>query len=200
MIDNQVIHQIAAIDDAFEPLISKFPNYPLIKSEIPINSPFVSLVETIISQQLSGKAAQTIANRLREKIQLSPKEISAADTNLLRSVGLSGAKVRTIHELAGTVLAGLDLDDLSNKSATEIRSQLIAIWGIGNWTVDMFLMFDLYEPDIWPINDLGVQKGWQLLHGLAERPTPAELLTAGEKFAGFRSPVAWYCWRALEVN
>ncbi|MGA1329175.1 MAG: DNA-3-methyladenine glycosylase family protein, partial [Candidatus Nanopelagicales bacterium] len=143
MIDNQVIRQIAAIDDAFEPLISKFPNYPLIKSEIPINSPFVSLVETVISQQLSGKAAQTITNRLREKIELSPKEISAADTNLLRSVGLSGAKAKTIQELAGAVLAGLDLDELSNRSAIEIRSQLIAIWGIGNWTVDMFLMFDL---------------------------------------------------------
>lgn len=200
MIDNQVIRQIAAIDDAFEPLISKFPDYPLIKSEMPINSPFVSLVETIIGQQLSGKAAQTIANRLREKIELSPKEISAVDINLLRSVGLSGAKARTIQELAGAVLAGMDLDELSNESATEIRSKLITIWGIGNWTVDMFLMFDLREPDIWPINDLGIQKGWQLLHGLADRPTPTELLTVGEKFAGFRSPVAWYCWRALDVN
>lgn len=145
MIDKQIIQQIAAIDAAFAPLIPRFPNYPLIKSEIKMRSPFISLVETIISQQLSGKAAQTIANRLREKVELTPAELASADTNLLRSVGLSGAKTKTIQELAAAVLSGLDLDELAQNSATEIRSTLINIWGIGNWTVDMFLMFDLHE-------------------------------------------------------
>ncbi len=194
-----MIDQICKIDSAFEPLVSAFPQYPLIDSAESERNFFRSLVLTIIGQQLSGKAAQTIATRLENLISLTPTDLLVTDIDQLRAVGLSGAKAKAILALSEQVEAGLDLNQLGQQPPDEIRASLIQIWGIGNWTVDMFLMFNLRHPDIWPVADLGVQKGWQLLHSLTSRPTPAELTHYGEPFLGIRSAVAWYCWRALEL-
>ena len=194
-----MIKQIVKLDSSFSVLAERFPSYPLVGTLKKTDSPFESLVRTIIGQQLSGKAAQTIADRLREHLEIAPSALHAATASELRSIGLSSAKARSIQELATCVVNGLDLLKLVDQPAAEIRTVLTQIWGIGNWTVDMFLMFDLHQPDIWPINDLGVQKGWQRLHDQPERPTPQELQNLGERFLGIRSAVAWYCWRALEV-
>lgn len=199
MIQPDVIYQICKIDAAFEPLVAAFPDYPLIDSGKNEQDFFKSLVLTIIGQQLSGKAAKTISNRLSELVSITPTDLLATDPDQLRTVGLSGAKAKSILALSEQLSAGLNLNQLVQQHPDEIREKLIQIWGIGNWTIDMFLMFDLYHPDIWPVNDLGVQKGWQRLHGLSARPTPAELGQYGEKFLGLRSAVAWYCWRALEL-
>lgn len=199
MIAPDIIQKICQIDPAFNAVALKFPNYPLIQSTRPSENSFESLVLTIISQQLSGKAANTIADRLRNLVPITPTTLLATDLALLKSVGLSGAKAKSILALSEQVTAGLDLAELTKQHPDQIRDRLIQIWGVGNWTVDMFLMFDLRQPDIWPINDLGVQKGWQLLHELPERPTPAALSQFGEPFLGIRSAVAWYCWRALEL-
>lgn len=194
-----MINQICKIDAAFKPLAKAFPNYPLIDTKTQEHDFFKSLVLTIIGQQLSGKAAKTISNRLADLVKLTPTDLLATNADQLRTVGLSGAKAKSILALSEQVTAGLDLNQLVQQHPDEIREKLLRIWGIGNWTIDMFLMFDLYHPDIWPVNDLGVQKGWQRLHGLSVRPTPIELGQHGEKFLGIRSAVAWYCWRALEL-
>lgn len=199
MISGNVIKQIVKLDSSFSVLAERFPSYPLVGTPKNTDSPFESLVRTIIGQQLSGKAVQTIADRLREHLEIAPSALHAATASELRSIGLSSAKARSIQELATRVVDGLDLLKLVDQPEAEIRTVLTQIWGIGNWTVDMFLMFDLHQPDIWPINDLGVQKGWQRLHDQPERPTPQELQNLGERFLGIRSAVAWYCWRALEV-
>lgn len=199
MINGAVIKQIVELDSSFSVLAERFPSYPLVGTPKKMASPFESLVRTIIGQQLSGKAAQTIADRLKEHLEIVPSALHAANFSELRSIGLSSAKARSIQELATRVVDGLDLLKLVDQPEAEIRTVLTQIWGIGNWTVDMFLMFDLHQPDIWPINDLGVQKGWQRLHDQPERPTPQELQNLGERFLGIRSAVAWYCWRALEV-
>lgn len=199
MITTDVIKRIVQLDEAFATVAEKFPTYPLVGTPKSSTSAFESLVRTIIGQQLSGAAAQTIAVRLRAQLEVRPDVLHAADITELKSIGLSTAKAKSIQELAGQVINGLDLNKLVAQPEPEIRSVLTQIWGIGNWTVDMFLMFDLHQPDIWPINDLGVQKGWQQLHEQSDRPTPQELLAVGEKFLGIRSAVAWYCWRALEL-
>ena len=199
MITSDVIQRICQIDPAFNSVALKFPNYPLIESTRRSENSFESLVLTIVSQQLSGKAATTITDRLRNLVPITPTTLLATDFAQLKSVGLSGAKAKSILALSEQVTAGLDLAELTIQHPDQIRNRLIQIWGVGNWTVDMFLMFDLRQPDIWPINDLGVQKGWQVLHELPERPTPTTLSQFGEPFLGIRSAVAWYCWRALEL-
>lgn len=199
MIQKDVIKLICQIDPAFKVLLEKFPIYPL--TGLPAEfDPFESLVETIIRQQLSGKAAQTIIGRVKQSIAINPEFISKIDVEQLRKFGLSQAKAKTIKELAAALLGGLDLSEINQLDEIPIRGSLTQIWGIGNWTVDMFLMFELRHPDVWPVNDLGVQKGWQKLHNLPTRPTPNNLLTSGDNFPGIRSAVAWYCWRALEES
>lgn len=199
MIQKDVIKLICQFDPAFKVLSNQFPIYPLTGPPAEFD-PFDSLVETIIRQQLSGKAAQTIIYRVKQSIAINPEVINKIDIEHLRKFGLSQAKAKTIKELAAAILSGLDLSEIDHLDEMQIRGSLTQIWGIGNWTVDMFLMFELKHPDIWPVNDLGVQKGWQKLHNLPTRPTPNELLTLGEIFSGIRSAVAWYCWRALEES
>lgn len=198
MISARVIDQICDLDSAFSILKDKFPNYPLVGKPADID-PFETLVETIISQQLSGKAAQTIISRVKSKTSLSVSAVLDVPESKLREAGLSGAKIKSVKCLASRISSGMDLAKVIELPENEIREQLIDIWGIGNWTVDMFLMFRLHHPDVWPINDLGVQKGWQILHQLPNKPSPDELKVLGEKFSPIRSAVAWYCWRALEI-
>jgi DNA-3-methyladenine glycosylase II len=191
---------ILNIDPAFESVILKYPVFPLVNISINPQNSFVDLVRTVIGQQLSGKAAQTISDRLAALVEIAPQPIFEAEFDLLKSAGLSAAKTRSIKELSQAVLeTNLDLAKLHNQPDAVIREQLTQIWGIGNWTVDMFLMFQLGRPDIWPINDLGVQKGWQLIHSDADRPTAAQMQAHGAPFEPYRSAVAWYCWRALEL-
>jgi DNA-3-methyladenine glycosylase II len=191
---------ILGIDSAFEPVISKFPIFPLVDISINKQGSFVDLVRIVIGQQLSGKAAQSISERLAALVEISPESIFEAEFDLLRSAGLSAAKTRSIKELSQAVMeANLDLAQLPQLPDALIRAQLTQIWGIGNWTVDMFLMFQLGRADIWPVNDLGVRKGWQLIHGDLNRPTAAQLQAFGEPFVPNRSAIAWYCWRALEL-
>lgn len=199
MTSSKIVSNLISIDPAFISVTTKFPDYPLLNPPEPNLDIFKSLVKTIVGQQLSGKAAATINSRLELQFQLTPQALSKASVADLKSVGISAAKARSIKELSEQINSGLvDLTELPKLSEVEIRSQLLKIWGIGNWTVDMFLMFDLRQPDIWPINDLGVQKGWQVLHELSFRPNPKQLAKAGDALVGMRSAAAWYCWRALD--
>lgn len=155
---------------------------------------YATLVSSIVGQQLSGKAAETIWKRLEQRFAIEPSALAAAHPDDLRSLGLSRAKVSFIHDLSRFALGG-GLEGLEHQSDQEIIAHLTQVRGIGVWTVQMFLMFGLRRPDVWPILDLGVRKGLEQLYGVSDK---AGLEALGERFRPFRSHAAWYMWRVLE--
>ena len=167
--------------------------------------PFDALAESIAYQQLSGKAAATIFGRVRglypKTKWLDPAKILATPDDALRSAGLSRAKTAAIKDLAaktidGTVPSGHALLRMSDD---EIIARLTQVRGIGRWTVEMLLLFDLGRPDVWPVDDYGVRKGFAKTFGRRKLPTPKQLIKSGEKWRPYRSVAAWYFWRALEA-
>ena len=166
--------------------------------------PFDALAESIAYQQLSGKAAATIFGRVRalypKKKWLDPEQLLATPDEILRAAGLSRAKTAALKDLAaktidGTVPTGRALIRMSDD---EIITRLTAVRGIGRWTVEMLLLFDLGRPDVWPVDDYGVQKGFAKTFGRRKLPTPKQLMKFGEKWRPYRSVAAWYFWRALD--
>ncbi len=166
--------------------------------------PFDALAESIAYQQLSGKAAATIFGRVRalypKQKWLDPEQLLATPDETLRAAGLSRAKTAALKDLAaktidGTVPAGRALIRMSDD---EIVARLTAVRGIGRWTVEMLLLFDLGRPDVWPVDDYGVRKGFAKTFRRRQLPTPKELMKFGEKWRPYRSMAAWYFWRALD--
>lgn len=191
--------KICEIDEKFEDVVSNNPLCTIGRS--PSNeSNYQSLVSAVVSQQLSGKAASTIHGRLQELVggEITPKKIALQSVENLRAVGLSGAKTKTILGLTDSVNSGLPIEELPDFEDAEILRLLTQIWGIGEWTVHMFMIFQIGHLDIWPTGDLGVRKGWELIHNSRKELTPKELEIKGEKLRPYRSVVAWYCWRALD--
>jgi DNA-3-methyladenine glycosylase II len=167
--------------------------------------PFDALAESIAYQQLSGKAAATIFGRVRalypKRKWLDPEQLLATPDETLRAAGLSRAKTAALKDLAaktidGTVPAGRALFRMSDD---EIITRLTAVRGIGRWTVEMLLLFDLGRPDVWPVDDYGVRKGFAKTFGRRKLPTPKQLMKFGEKWRPYRSVAAWYFWRALDI-
>ena len=191
--------QIVKIDLAFKEIVeaSDLCNINLKK---PTRSHYDTLVTSIISQQLSVKAANTIRQRLDELSGgIDAKLISGLSDYELRSIGISSAKVRAINELTRATLDGsIEFKKFSKLSNEQISSELTAIWGIGRWTVEMFLMFHLGRLDLWPVGDLAMRRGWEKIHRLRKEIEPKKLDLIGKKFEGIQSVVAWYCWRAIE--
>ena len=113
---------------------------------------------------------------------------------------MSGAKTASVLDLAQRVAEGsLDLDHIGRRPDAEVLAQLTAVRGIGPWTAEMFLIFDLHRLDVWPVGDLGVRKGFAAAYGLPGLPAPNELVALGEPLRPYRSLAAWYCWRAAET-
>ena len=168
---------------------------------------FGSLCRSITFQQLAGKAAATIFGRFvalatggGEPIDLTPEGVLACSEESLRAAGLSAAKTRSIRALAERAASGeLPLDDVESVGDEELIERLSAVPGIGRWTAEMFLIFQLGRLDVWPVGDLGVRKGYANGWGLAEAPTPKELAVYGDAFRPYRSVAAWYCWRAVDT-
>ncbi|PYK14040.1 MAG: DNA-3-methyladenine glycosylase 2 family protein [Verrucomicrobia bacterium] len=167
--------------------------------------PFDALAESIAYQQLSGKAAATIFGRVRalypKRKWLDPEQLLATPDETLRAAGLSRAKTAALKDLAaktidGTVPAGRALIRMTDD---EIIARLTAVRGIGRWTVEMLLLFDLGRPDVWPVDDYGVRKGFAKTFGRRKLPTPKQLMKFGEKWRPYRSAAAWYFWRALDA-
>jgi len=165
-------------------------------------SHFESLLESVISQQLAVKAADTIHARVVKLAggKISPAKVLQINETAMREAGVSGAKFKTIQGLADAVQSKqININKLHEiESDQAIFDQLTSLWGIGPWTVDMFMMFQLGRLDIWPTGDLGVRRGYEKIYKLKEEITPKELDKKGDKFKPYRSIVAWYCWRALE--
>ena len=165
-------------------------------------TPFESLARSITFQQLSGKAAGTIYGRFEAAVGGVPTPEAVLSTPLedLRGAGLSAAKAASIIDLAEKVVDGtLPLDDVQKLGDEDLISRLVIVRGIGRWTAEMFLIFQLRRLDVWPIDDLGVRKGYGMAWGLAGMPKPKELAEMGEPLRPYRSVAAWYCWRASDA-
>jgi DNA-3-methyladenine glycosylase II len=196
----RITAEISAIDKRFAKVISESPLCTIGNSLSP-ESNFQSLVSSVISQQLAVKAAETIHGRLNQlaKGQITPVRIAKLSDAALREIGVSGAKAKTIQGLAQASLTGsVPIENLHELSDEEVFTGLTSLWGIGPWTVDMFMMFQLHRLDIWPTGDLGVRRGWESIHKLTDQIEPKALDAKGEKFRPYRSVVAWYCWRHLD--
>jgi len=184
-------------------LISRSRRYEI--GPTPAVRPFEALAESIAYQQLSGKAAATIWGRVRalypRRKYLDPKLILQTPDETLRAAGLSRSKIAALKDLAAKTIDGTVPSSraLGRMSDDEIIARLIAVRGIGRWTVEMLLLFDLGRPDVWPVDDYGVRKGFAKTFGRRKLPTPKELMKFGEKWRPYRSVAAWYFWRALDA-
>lgn len=169
----------------------------------PQRTPFEALARAICFQQLSGKAAGTIYGRFEAAVggSITPESVLATPAEELRAAGLSGAKTASVVDLAGKVADGtVPLGDVSRLSDAELIERLVVVRGVGRWTAEMFLIFQLRRLDVWPVDDLGVRKGYGIAWGLPAMPAPKELEVLGEPLRPYRSVAAWYCWRATELT
>ncbi|HEX7998110.1 MAG TPA: DNA-3-methyladenine glycosylase [Pyrinomonadaceae bacterium] len=169
-----------------------------------LSNPFEALARNIIYQQLHGKAAAAIHLRvlaLFGKKRLAPQDILQASEESLLGAGLSRAKLAALKDLAAKTLDGTvpTLARLRRMPDEEIIERLTQVRGIGRWTVEMLLIFRLGRPDVLPVGDFAVRKGFSLVYGIKELPKPKELIQYGERWRPFRSVASWYMWRATEL-
>ena len=170
-----------------------------------LHSPFQALASSIVHQQLSGKAAQTILGRvvaLHAPLPFPrPEDVVGTSDERLRAAGLSRGKTLALKDLAARTIEGAlpTLNELHLLPTETIVERLTMVRGIGRWTVEMLLMFRLGRPDVLPSTDLGVRKGFARAMGLAELPTPGELLLHGERWRPWRTVASWYLWRVCEL-
>ena len=165
--------------------------------------PFHALVRAVVSQQLSTRAADTIEGRVLALVGgadgLNPASLLAAEPAALRAAGLSGPKISYLRDLASHVTEGrLDLHGLQHKTDDEIVVEITAIKGFGRWSAEMFLMFCLHRPDVFPVGDLGIVKAMQILTGMKRRPKPRTMERVAEAWRPHRTVASWYLWRLLE--
>lgn len=191
-------------DPVMKLLMAKVGDFRL--QPVVAQSPFEALAESIVYQQLTGKAAATILRRVKELFHeeeafFTPADILQASEADLRSAGLSGAKTLALKDLALKTSEGFipPVDELLALSDDEIMHRLIAIRGIGRWTVQMMLIFRFGKPDVLPVDDYGVRKGFARVYGWDELPKPKELESFGEIWRPYRTVASWYLWRALEL-
>jgi DNA-3-methyladenine glycosylase II len=169
-------------------------------------SPYESLARAIAHQQLNGKAARSILNRFVTTCGQGdfprPQGLLALEDAALRAAGFSFSKIAALRDLATKTLSGTVpvRDALHALSDLEIIERLTAVRGIGRWTVEMLLMFQLRRPDVLPVDDFGVREGFRLAYGLKKQPAPKVLAIFGERWAPHRSAAAWYLWRALDLS
>src|SRR5580692_7913519 len=166
-------------------------------------SPYEALMESIAYQSISGKAA-AIFGRVKalgdNGRPPTPEKMLKLKTQSLRKAGLSNAKVLAMKDLAAKTLEGIvpTREQAEQLSDDELVERLVSVRGIGAWTVEMFLIFNLGRPDVLPIHDLGVKKGWSVTYGKNRMPKPKELLAFGERWRPYRTIASWYMWRAFE--
>ncbi|PYL73500.1 MAG: DNA-3-methyladenine glycosylase 2 family protein [Verrucomicrobia bacterium] len=194
---------LSATDPRVAALIARSLRYNI--KPAPLIRPFDALAESIAYQQLSGKAAATIFGRVRalypRRKYLDPEKILATPDESFRAAGLSRSKIAAVKDLAAKTIDGTvpSARAIARMSDEEIILRLTEVRGIGRWTVEMLLLFDLGRPDVWPVDDYGVRKGFAKIFGRRKLPTPKQLMKFGEKWRPYRSVAAWYFWRALDV-
>ncbi len=192
--------RLVLADPAFRAVVATTAALPR-RRPTPVARRFAALVESITYQMLACSAAAAIHGRLVALLDgdVSPARVAAAGVDRLRSAGLTRTKAVAMTELALATLEGRIRPERHGRlSDGEVIAEVTQVHGIGPWTGHMYLLFDLARPDVWPTGDYGVRAGWSRIHGLDEPVPPRELAGAGAAFTGYRSTVAWYCWRALE--
>jgi DNA-3-methyladenine glycosylase II len=193
---------LAERDERLKRLIDEAPAFQLQIDEA--RSSYEALLRSIAYQSISGKAATTIFGRVKALSgngrAPAPEKMLKLRTPVLRVAGLSGAKILAMKDLARKTLAGVvpSLEQAHTMSDEELVERLVSVRGIGAWSVEMFLIFRLGRPDVLPIHDLGVKKGWSITYGKKHMPTPKELLAFGERWRPYRTVASWYMWRAFE--
>jgi DNA-3-methyladenine glycosylase II len=192
--------ELAEHDPVLARLVSEagLPSFP-----VPTETHFATLVRAITYQQLAGNAARAIHGRLITALgdEVAPERLLELSDEALRGAGLSANKTASLRDLSAKVLDGtvvLEPRRLARLSDAEIAARLMSVRGIGQWTAEIFLMFQLRRPDVWPTGDLGVRRGYGLAWNVA-MPTAKELDLLGEPYHPYRSVVAWYCWRAVDL-
>ena len=195
---------LTRVDPLMGDLIVRAGGFTLVPQ--PAQSPFHALMRAIVYQQLSGKAAATIHGRVLALMPTGrghprPEHLATVDDGRLRAAGLSRNKLLALRDLAAKAQDGTvpTLAALRRLGDDEIIERLTAVRGIGRWTVEMLLLFRLGRPDVWPVTDLGIQKGYQITYRTRGLPTPKRLLKDGAKWAPFRSVAAWHLWRAVDL-
>jgi DNA-3-methyladenine glycosylase II len=190
---------VSAADPAMAALIEQVGDFTPRQGD---GSYFATLARSIMYQQLAGRAAAAIHARFVTAIggSVTPEAVLATTPEALRAAGLSGSKTAAVLDLATKATDGtVPLDDLHALSDEEIVIRLSAVRGIGRWTAEMFLIFELRRLDVWPVDDFGVRSGWSLVHALPETIKPRALMAEGERFRPYRSVAAWYCWQAVAI-
>ncbi len=194
---------------AYERLLDDPAFGPVVRRVGPVRFPsnahdaFSFLVRSVTYQQLAGKAAATIHGRLVAALggTVDPRRVLKAREEDLRAAGLSRSKLVCIRDLAQKVAEGVvPLDDMDALDDEALIERLVTVRGIGRWTAQMTLLFQMRRPDVWPVGDLGVRAGLGRVLGLDEMPTPNEMEWIGVGYRPWRSATAWYCWRALEAS
>lgn len=197
------VAHLAAIDSGLARCIQSVGEFQL--SVRRNRSVFEYLIRSIVYQQLSGRAAATIYGRLLDQFpyrRIRPVQLLSRTVAELRGAGLSGSKCRALQDLAEKALAGQlpETSQLHRMTEDEIVQRLTVIWGVGRWTAEMLLIFYLGRPDILPLSDLGVRKGYQQLRGYSTLPPAEKLERAGRRWRPYRTVASWYLWRSLDVQ
>jgi DNA-3-methyladenine glycosylase II len=196
----EAMQHLAAKDERLAELIQSTQQFQL--DEVLAESPYEALLEAIAYQSISGKAAATIYGRIKalgsNGRPPTPEQMLKIRKPALRKAGLSGAKVMAMKDLAKKTIEGVvpTLEVAQKLSDEELVERLTSVRGIGAWTVEMFLIFRLGRPDVLPVHDLGVKKGWSITYGKKHMPKPKELLAFGERWRPYRTVASWYMWRA----
>jgi DNA-3-methyladenine glycosylase II len=194
------IDEVASRDPVLADLVSRVG--PIRHRPRDPDGPFAALARAIVFQQLAGRAAQAIYGRVRIAVgeTLTPEAFNAVSDADLRAAGLSANKLASLRDLSAKVLDGtVVLTRTSRRSDEELIGRLTAVRGIGRWTAEMYLMFQLRRLDVWPVDDLGVRQGYAFAWKLDPTPTPKQLEPLGDRFRPYRSIVARYCWAAVPL-
>jgi DNA-3-methyladenine glycosylase II len=194
------VAHLLRVDPAFKAIVASAPDFAVHGRQQ--GDYFNALVRAIVYQQLAGKAAAAIHGRFLAIFggEPSPEAILATPEEALRAAGLSNAKTLAIRDLALKSTDGtVPLERIEKLPDDEIVARLSAVRGIGRWTAEMFLIFQLGRQDVWPVDDLGVRRGYAEIHRLKEWPKPKELQALGEIYRPYRTAAAWYCWRTADI-
>jgi 3-methyladenine DNA glycosylase/8-oxoguanine DNA glycosylase len=198
---HKAVKHLKSIDPVLEKLVVKIGPVGLKATRLPV---FQSLVQAIIYQQLNGKAADTILGRFGALFGDGPfpfaAQVLSKQPEQLRSAGLSKPKANYIRGIAEKAAFGSlpTLEECDKLTDAEILQRLTEMKGVGRWTVEMFLIFNLGRLDVLPIHDLGVRRGFQIAYGKRKMPEPEQLERSGEKWRPYRTVAARYLWRAVD--
>lgn len=188
--------ELAKSDQKMAELVSRYHDASLFSK----GDPFMTLARSVIGQQISVKAAQSIWQRFADMVaEVTPGNVLSCNVEMLKGCGLSARKVEYLIDLAKHFSDGvIHVDRWNQMSDADIIAELTAVRGIGEWTAQMFLIFHQMRPDVFPLDDIGLQKAVALYYNGGQRPSKKELINIGEKWRPWRSVATWYLWRSLD--